>query len=54
LFPADDVFYKLSARFNRNEPVPVLDFVNAQRQLRAMMFSKKAEAGPARSREVVR
>ncbi len=53
-FPTNDVFYALAARFNQNEPTPVLDLVNAQRQLRAMMFSKKAEAGPARSREVVR
>ncbi len=44
LFHADDIFYALSARFNRNEPTPVLDLVNAQRQLRAMMMSRKAEA----------
>ncbi len=43
-FPTNDVFYALAARFNGNEPTPVLDLVNAQRQLRAMMFSKKAEA----------
>ena len=46
LFPADDVFYALASRFNQNELVPVLDLVNAQRQLRAMMLSKKAEAAP--------
>ncbi len=44
LFCADDVFYRLAAQFNRNESIPVLDFVNAQRQLRAMMLSKKAGA----------
>jgi len=45
-FPTNDVFYALAARFNGNEPTPVLDLVNAQRQLRAMMLSKKAEAAP--------
>lgn len=41
LFDANDTFYKLSALYNSNEPVNVLDFVNCQRQLRAMMFAKK-------------
>lgn len=41
LFNADDTFYKLSASYNSNESVNVLDFVNAQRQLRAKMFALK-------------
>ncbi len=41
LFPADETFYKLSLRYNSNEPTPCLDLVNAQRQLRAMMMSAK-------------
>lgn len=42
LFNADDTFHKLSASYNSNESVNVLDFVNAQRQLRAMMMSMKS------------
>ncbi|MGD0884913.1 MAG: hypothetical protein ABSA46_08580 [Thermodesulfovibrionales bacterium] len=42
LFDANETFYELSARYNNNEPVNVLDFVNAQRQLKARMFSMKA------------
>jgi hypothetical protein len=41
-FIADEKFYELAARFNNNEPVNVLDFLNAQRQLKARMFSMKA------------
>lgn len=41
LFVADDRFYELSERYNRNEPVKVLDFCNKQRQLKAKMFSLK-------------
>jgi len=41
LFNADDRFYELSARFNENEAIPVLDFLNSQRQLKAKMFSMK-------------
>jgi len=39
LFNADDRFYELSVRFNSNESVSVLDFLNAQRQLKAKLFS---------------
>ena len=42
LFNADEKFFELSERYNSNEPVNVLDFVNAQRQLKARMFSMKA------------
>lgn len=41
MFNSDDTFYQLSARYNDNETVNVLDFVNATRQLRAMMFSMR-------------
>ncbi len=43
LFNADAVFYELSARYNSNEPVNVLDFVNAQRQLKARMMALKSQ-----------
>ncbi len=38
---AGALFYELSARYNQNEPVPVQDFVNCQRQLRARMMTLK-------------
>lgn len=41
LFDADDRFYELATRYNSNEPVRVLDFTNAQRQLKAKMLSLK-------------
>ena len=42
LFNADDTFHKLSTSYNNNVSVNVLDFVSAQRQLRAMMMSMKS------------
>lgn len=47
LFSVDDTFCKLSADYNSNRLVPVLDFVNAQRQLKAMMLSLKNGGGNA-------
>ena len=41
LFDNNNLFYELSARFNSNEHVPVLDFLNCQRQLTAKMFAMK-------------
>ncbi len=41
LFNPDDTFYKLSALYNQNTPVNCLDFVQAQREIRAMMLAKK-------------
>ena len=41
LFNADKTFYELSEQYNSNAPVNVLDFVNAQRQLKAKMLSLK-------------
>jgi len=42
LFNANQTFYALSERFNSNELVSVIDFLNAQRQLKAQMFALKA------------
>lgn len=44
-FDPTETFYRLSARYNGNEPVPCLDFVNAQRQLKAMMLALKHTGG---------
>lgn len=41
LFNPDDIFFALSERFNRNEQVNVLDFIRAQRELKAKMFSMR-------------
>ncbi len=38
---AGERFYELSGRYNSNDPVPVQDFVNCQRQLKARMMSLK-------------
>lgn len=43
LFNPDDTFYKLSGLYNSNTPVNVIDFVSAQRQLRAMMLSMRGQ-----------
>jgi hypothetical protein len=39
LFNADEAFQRISEKYNQNETVKVLDFVNTTRQLRAMMLS---------------
>ena len=41
LFNPDDTFYRLSGLYNSNTPVNIIDYVNAQRQLRAMMLAMK-------------
>jgi len=38
---AGERFYDLAARYNQNEPVPVQDYVNCQRQLKARMMTLK-------------
>lgn len=48
LLNADSTFYELSKEYNANAPVNVLDFINAQRHLKAKMFSMK---GNIRNRE---
>jgi len=45
LFNANEVFYRLSAKYNSNQDVAILDYVNALRQLKSMMLSMK---GPRR------
>lgn len=42
LFDPNEVFNRISERYNSNEMVPVLDYVSATRQLRSMMMSRKA------------
>jgi hypothetical protein len=44
LFNTDDRFFDLSERYNRNEPIPSLDFVNCQRQLKARLMTLKGAA----------
>jgi len=43
LFEATDTFYRLSELYNCNGSVRVLDYVNAIRQLRAMMMAMKGQ-----------
>jgi hypothetical protein len=43
MFKSDDAFYNYSERYNNNETVNVLDYVNAIRQLRAMMLSLRGQ-----------
>jgi hypothetical protein len=40
-FVADDKFFDLSERYNGNEAVRCLDFVNAQRQLKSRLMAAK-------------
>lgn len=48
MFKADEKFYKIAEQFSRNEPVNILDFLNCQRQIRAMLLSLKAQQGGSR------
>jgi len=41
LFNADDTFYVLSERYNKNEAVNVADFVNALRRIRSRMLTAR-------------
>jgi len=43
-FEPNDTFYRLTALYNKNEFIGCLDFVKAQRQLRAMMLSLREGA----------
>ena len=47
LFRPDATFNRLAEQFNSNASVPCLDYVNAFRQLKAMMITKRnaAEGG---------
>lgn len=41
MFEANELFYRLAERFNNNEPVPILDLLNCQRQIKAKMTALK-------------
>ncbi|MEO5357140.1 MAG: DUF5659 domain-containing protein [Nitrospirae bacterium YQR-1] len=41
-FPVSDETYKVVGDYNDNKPVPVLDFVNSLRSLKAQMMALKA------------
>ncbi len=45
MFKADQRFFELAERYNRNELVNVLDFVNCQRKLKAKMLALKHGGG---------
>ncbi|MDA8103911.1 MAG: hypothetical protein M0Z71_00880 [Nitrospiraceae bacterium] len=44
LYEADAKFYELAERYNKNERVNVLDFLNCQRQMKARMVGMKRTA----------
>jgi hypothetical protein len=41
MFEADETFYELAEKFNRNEPVQVIDFIQAQREVKAELMTLK-------------
>ncbi len=41
MFMANDRFYEIAERFNRNESVPVIDFMQAQREVKAELMALK-------------
>lgn len=41
---ADEAFYELAQRFNKNESVPVLDFLRVQREIRSHMLVLKGQS----------
>lgn len=45
VFPADKRYFEESASWDRNEPIPCLDFASEIRRLRARMLTAKAEKG---------
>jgi hypothetical protein len=44
-FPADNLYFELTERWNNNEPIPCLDFANEIRKLRARMLAAKTVNG---------
>ncbi len=49
LFEADSTFYEISEKFNRNESIPVIDFLQAQREVKAeLMALKQGHSGKER------
>lgn len=41
MFEANEKFYEIAERFNRNEPVQVIDFLQAQREVKAELMTLK-------------
>lgn len=41
MFAADNAFYEIAEKFNRNEPIPVIDFLQAQREVKAELMALK-------------
>jgi hypothetical protein len=41
MFEANRTFYELAEKFNRNEPVQVIDFLQAQREVKAELMTLK-------------
>ena len=41
MFAADNAFYEIAEKFNRNEPIPIMDFLQAQREVKAQMMALK-------------
>lgn len=41
MFDANDKFYEIAEKFNRNEPVAVIDFLQAQREVKAELMTLK-------------
>lgn len=41
MFDADERFYEIAEKFNRNEDVPVIDFLQAQREVKAELMALK-------------
>jgi hypothetical protein len=43
--PANSLYFRLADQWNKNTPVPCLDFANEIRKLRARMLAAKTENG---------
>jgi len=41
MFDANEKFYEIAERFNRNESIPVIDFLHAQREVKAELMALK-------------
>jgi hypothetical protein len=41
MFEANEKFYEISEKFNRNELIPVIDFLQAQREVKAELMALK-------------
>jgi len=57
LFEPSELFYEIAERFNHNEPIPVIDFLQAQREVKAELMTLKkghSENGRAYERNINR